>query len=108
MSAAEHGGAEAVRLESRDGGFALHGPLTFATARRARETLLRALESGQGGLVIDCAGITRSDSAGLAVLLDGLAAARRRGRSLRLLQLPEGVLSLAAISDVRELLQQGV
>lgn len=108
MSGSVNGAEDAVRLQSRDGAYVLQGPLSFATARRARETLLRALEGGQGALVVDCAGITRSDSAGLAVLLDWLGAARRRGRSLRLQDLPEGLLALAAISDVQDLLQRGV
>ncbi len=84
------------------------GALTFATARRARAQGLDALRNASGGLIIDCAAISQVDSAGLAVLLDWLAAARHAGRSLRYEQLPEGLLGLARISAVDELLLKGI
>ena len=59
-------------------------------------------------LEIDCRGITASDSAGLAVLLEWLSVARRAGRSLRYAQLPPGLAALARISDLEELLERGV
>jgi phospholipid transport system transporter-binding protein len=85
------------------------GPLIFASARRARELGLDALEAaGDGGLVIDCQGVTASDSSGLAVLLDWLAAAKAQGRSLRFTHLPQGLAALGRISEVNELLERGV
>jgi phospholipid transport system transporter-binding protein len=84
------------------------GALTFATARRARKQGLLVLRSAGRELSIDCGAISHADSAGLAVLLDWLAAARRAGCSLRLQRLPQGVLALAHISAVEELLQKGV
>lgn len=90
------------------GGFLAKGPLTFGTARAARELALGALDAGDGTLLIDCQGITSSDSAGLAVLLDWLAAARAQGRSLRFTHLPQGLAALGRISDVNELLERGV
>lgn len=85
------------------------GPLTFASARRARELGLDAIDAaGDGVLLIDCQGITASDSAGLAVLLDWLAEARAQGRSLRFAHLPQGLAALGRISEVSELLERGV
>jgi phospholipid transport system transporter-binding protein len=49
-----------------------------------------------------------ADSAGLAVLLDWLSAAKRAGRSLRYAHLPEDLVALARISEVDELLARGV
>lgn len=86
----------------------IRGPLVFATARRAREAGLRALRAGTSALVVDCASLGQTDSAGLAVLLDWLAEARRAGRSLRFANLPEDLLRLARISAVDTLLQQSV
>ena len=60
------------------------GALTFATARSARKQGLAALRSAGRELTIDCSTISQTDSAGLAVLLDWLAEARRLGNSLRL------------------------
>jgi phospholipid transport system transporter-binding protein len=59
-------------------------------------------------LEADCSGIAVSDSAGLTVLLDWLGHAKREGRSLRFANLPAGVLAIARISEVDELLQRGV
>ena len=86
----------------------VRGPLVFATARRAREAGVKALRSAAASLVIDCASLGNADSAGLAVLLDWLAEARRAGRHLRFEHLPEELLRLARISAVDTLLQQGV
>ena len=90
-------------------GFAAQGPLNFASARRACDLGLRTLAEASGArLEIDCRGITVSDSAGLAVLLEWLAAAKRAGRSLRYTQLPAGLAALARISEVQELLERGL
>jgi phospholipid transport system transporter-binding protein len=107
---AVHEAPGTFRLDPASSGrLAAHGPLVFATATRACEQGLAALSGAAGGaLEIDCGGISASDSAGLAVLLEWLGAARRAGRSLRYRALPEGMLALARISEVDELLERGV
>ena len=91
------------------GRFAAEGPLTFASARSARQIGLEALDGApERQLEIDCQGVTVSDSAGLAVLLEWLAAARALKCSLRFLHLPAGVVALGRISEVSELLERGV
>src|SRR5258707_12818170 len=77
---------------SANGRFVAQGPLTFATARQAREQGLQCLASAAGReLEIDCGGITASDSAGLAVLLDWLRAGERAGRPRRYRHLAQGL-----------------
>ncbi len=96
-------------VASANGRFAARGPLTFATARQAREEGLRCLTGAPGReLEVDCGGITAADSAGLAVVLDWLGAAKRAGCALRYTQLPEGLMALGRISEVGELLERGV
>ena len=96
-------------VASGDGRLAAHGPLSFATARRAHQEGLASLASANGReLEIDCAGITSSDSAGLAVLLDWLAAVKRAGGGLRYRRLPSGLVALSRIGEVEELLEGGV
>ena len=98
----------AFRLVATDGRLAAEGPLTFATARRARE-LGEPFLAGEGAaLELDCRGITASDSAGLAVLLDWLSTAHRAGRKLRFTRLPSGLAALARISEVEEFLTRGI
>jgi phospholipid transport system transporter-binding protein len=95
--------------ESSPGKFAAIGPLTFATARRARESGLTAFEAASSrDIEVDCSGITSSDSAGMTVLLDWLAFAKRSGRAMQFGSLPEQVQALARISDTLELLEKGV
>lgn len=112
MTAAQPAGVgpDPFRLAAAgDGALSASGPLTFAGARAARRLGLEALAGATGpGLQIDCARVTAADSAGLAVLLDWLAAAKRSGRSLRFLHLPEGLLALARIGEVDQLLTRGV
>jgi phospholipid transport system transporter-binding protein len=103
--------AAAVELtESSPGKFTASGPLTFATARRARESGLAAFGAAGPGdeIKVDCGGITSSDSAGMTVLLDWLAIAKRSGRSMQFGSLPAQVQEIARISDVLELLERGV
>ena len=68
-------GAAALQLaRAADGTIAVHGPLTFATARRALALGRELLGASAAHAVeIDCSGVTAGDSAGLAVLLDWLA-----------------------------------
>ena len=92
-----------------DGRVQVRGSLTFATARQARiEGVEKFQQCGTRACEVDCSGIATSDSAGLSVLLDWLAMAKRDGRSLRYVKLPEGVIALAKISEVEDLLQKGV
>ena len=91
------------------GSLRAQGPLNFASARRACALGVQALtQTADGRLEVDCSGITVSDSAGLAVLLEWLAVARRARRSLRYTHLPEGLAALARSREVRELLESGV
>jgi phospholipid transport system transporter-binding protein len=110
QSTAAAGAAAAFRLvPGAESGLSAQGSLTFANARRARDLGLQMLARASGArLEIDCRGISASDRAGLAVLLEWLGVAKRAGRSLRYTHLPEGLAALAAISEVRELLERGV
>jgi phospholipid transport system transporter-binding protein len=83
------------------------GALTFETAREAYEAGLRTLRSGssKAALQVDCAGVTESDSAGLAVLIEWLANATKLKRTIRFQNLPDGIQAAAQISDVTGLLE---
>jgi phospholipid transport system transporter-binding protein len=91
------------------GRFAARGGLNFANARTARSEGLHALKTSSArDLEVDCSGITHSDSAGLAVLLDWMAIMKRGGRPLCFANLPANLLAVARISGVDEMLQKGV
>jgi phospholipid transport system transporter-binding protein len=95
--------------ETSPGNFAVHGLLTFPTARLAREIGLAAMRTAnRRQMQVDCSGITASDSAGMTVLLDWLSFAKRSSWSLHYVRLPPQLEAIAEISDVLELLEKGV
>jgi phospholipid transport system transporter-binding protein len=105
---ADNGGSFTLRRIG-EGRFEGHGALTFATAKKAWEEGIAVLRADPTpALEVDCAGITVADSAGLVVLLDWLALARKHNRGLTFRYLPESVLAVAAISDLKDLLQGGL
>lgn len=92
-----------LALESESGLCRLSGPLGFATAAGAHAQLQRCLGTGES-IRIDCSGLERIDSAGLAVLLDLVALAQAQDAKLRYVALPPTVLRLARLSGVEGLL----
>ena len=91
--------------ESDSGRIVVTGELTFASAREARQVGILVLESSRAQrLVIDCSGVTRADSAGLAVVLDWLAWGRRKSRPVSFENLPASLVAIARISEVDGLL----
>jgi phospholipid transport system transporter-binding protein len=65
-----------------DGRFSVSGELGFATAVEALNTSRRLFESCTR-IDLDLAGVTRADSAGLALLLEWVNWARRTAREIR-------------------------
>jgi ABC-type transporter Mla MlaB component len=62
-----------------------------------------AIGSGDAA-IIDLSGVTSSDSAGLALLIEWLSVAREAGRSLRYENVSAQIKQLAVLSEVDELL----
>jgi phospholipid transport system transporter-binding protein len=94
----------AFRIEpSGDGRLAASGPLDFATAAAALRAGLGLMTSDRAW-TIDLSGVTAGDSAGLAVLVEWMSAARARGVSVRYETVPAQIVAIARISDLEELL----
>ncbi|MCM2312945.1 MAG: STAS domain-containing protein [Steroidobacteraceae bacterium] len=94
----------AFRVEpAGDGRLAASGELEFATAASALAAGL-ALIGAQRHWTVDLAGVTAGDSAGLAVLVEWISAARARGGTLRYEAVPQQILAIARISDLEGLL----
>jgi phospholipid transport system transporter-binding protein len=84
----------------------VRGALTFDTAaalERSARNLIAAAARGEG-LDVDLQGVTRADSAGLALLVGWLAQAREAGTTVRYSAIPERLLAIARISEVDGLL----
>jgi phospholipid transport system transporter-binding protein len=96
--------AAGARLtELGDGRFAVEGELVFRTVT-ALDRAARKLFAAAAEVEVDLAGVTRCDSAALALLLEWAGRAKRGGKQLRYRSLPASLLSIAAISEVEELL----
>ncbi|HEX7966165.1 MAG TPA: STAS domain-containing protein [Gammaproteobacteria bacterium] len=85
------------------GKFRLKGRLGFDTAARALEES-ETLFAGHPKLELDLTGVESTDSAGLALLVEWVARARRDKRKLSFRQVPEQALALAKISEVDKIL----
>lgn len=79
------------------------GSLHFTTVSALLPRGVEAINSGRAA-VIDLAGVTESDSSGLALLIEWLSVAKGAGRSLRYDNIPSQLQQLARLSEVEELL----
>lgn len=82
---------------------ALSGTVDFTTATQILESVQSTLKTG-GPTVIDLAGVTRINSAGLAVMIEWLSVARREGVELRFDHVPKGLRELANVCQVDDML----
>ena len=83
---------------------ALSGELDFAHAREVLESARPQVLAGSGPVELDLSGVTRVDSAGLALLLELTRAARREGRTLRCTRAPEQLRRLAEFFGLTQVL----
>jgi len=79
------------------------GELSFETAAGALRSGLDLLRR-DGSWVVDLSGVTSGDSAGVAVLVEWLAAVRAAGGDVRYEGVPAQMLAIARISDLEDLL----
>ncbi len=78
--------------------FAAGATLTHASATSALAAGLARIEAG--ATAVDCGQLAQFDSSALAVLLAWRRAARARGRSLDILNVPAGLASLAQVYGI--------
>jgi len=93
-------------LDLGDGQFTLSGEVSFDTAER----ILRASEKPfeeHTQLEIDLSGVTDSDSAGLALLLEWVTWANHTVREIRFEGMPERIMAIAKTTEVDQLLSRG-
>ena len=96
--------ADKARIERRgDDAFLLSGELNFATV----PALLRegaALFDGQGRVSLDLQQVTRSDSAGLALLVEWTRQAKVQGATLVFHNITPQMLAIAQVSGLDRIL----
>jgi len=82
------------------------GSLTFATVTKLLPQGSAAIDAGRAS-IIDLAGVTDSDSSGLALLIEWLSVSKEARRPLRYESMPAQLHQLARLSEVDELLIAG-
>jgi phospholipid transport system transporter-binding protein len=82
------------------------GSLHFTTVSGLLSAGIEAIDHNEAS-VIDLAGVTASDSAGLALLIEWLSVAKGANRTLRYENIPSQLQQLARLSEVEELLVPG-
>jgi phospholipid transport system transporter-binding protein len=85
------------------GRFELSGDMSFDTAEQilqASEKLFRR----QAKIEIDLGGVQRTDSAGLALLLEWTGRAHQSGTEMRFVAIPDKVRAIAVTAEVQHLL----
>lgn len=90
-------------LERQGARLAVRGELTFATVPALTRGPIPFPE-GEMAWEVDLAGVTRADSAGLALLVGWLREAGHRGAALRIRNVPDQLLAIARVSGVAEIL----
>jgi len=88
------------------GRFALRGAISFDTARAALEQG-RVLFGDVRVIKVDLSGVTDTDSAGLALLIEWVSWARHARREIRFFEIPKQIRAIARISEVEDLLRAG-
>ncbi|MDX9994302.1 MAG: STAS domain-containing protein [Rhodocyclaceae bacterium] len=89
-------------IQQTAGGLAVTGNMTMETAATLLSTGIAAFDSGEPAC--DLSAVTHIDSAGLAVLFGWQRAVEARGQTLRIASPPSGLIGLAEVYGVTELL----
>lgn len=95
---------EVCQIENTDATtYVLRGELSFSTvtdlSRRSAELLWRAEQ-----VTLDLAGVTRTDSAGLALLVEWLRLAHRKGKVIQFRNIPPQMMAVAQVVGLDRLL----
>ena len=86
--------------ETGDGQFAIKGELSKFTVPSVWRMANPLIQSATQNLVVDLQGVTRTDSAGLALLLEWMTLARSKGLQIHFLNLPTQLWDIAKLSDL--------
>lgn len=89
-----------------DGKFALRGEMSFDTAGKILRESEEPFEA-HTRIEVDLSGVEKTDSAGLALLLEWITWANHTVREIRFREIPERIDAIAKVTEVEELLSRG-
>lgn len=90
--------------EGARGGFRVSGELVFDTVPELLEQGRVLFDDGVPGFDLDFSGVSRADSAGVALLIEWMRIAHRRHRNIVFRNVPEQMLAIARVSGVDDIL----
>ena len=85
--------------------YEIEGELSFESVPHLCERIVDVIKDSSA-LVINLAKVSRSDSAGVAMLLDWLHTARAKDVDIKFLNIPEQMLSIAHVSGLDAILSK--
>lgn len=91
-------------MQAAGGGVKVEGDLTFATVPAMVNALRERMRDAAGTLEVDLSGVTHSDSAGLALLVEWLREARRRKLALQFTHVPRQMRDIAHVTSLERIL----
>ena len=83
---------------------AVSGRLDFTTATQVLAAVNEQLHAAKSSQIIDMAGITASNSAGLAVMIEWLAEAQRADQQLTFENIPDSLRQISTVCQVDSLI----
>ena len=96
--------SEFCQIESTDATtFVLRGELSFSTVTDLSRRSAGLLWNGER-VTLDLAGVTRTDSAGLALLVEWLRLAQRKGKAIQFRNIPQQMMAVAQVVGLDKLL----
>jgi phospholipid transport system transporter-binding protein len=93
-------------IDNGDGNFSLKGEMTFATAGDILRDSEQPFEK-HTRIEVDLSGVTDTDSAGLALLLEWITWANHTVREIRFTGVPQIIDAIARTTEVDNLLSKG-
>ena len=89
-----------------DGRFSLTGEMSFDTAAKLLQ-VSESLFENHSRIEMDVSGVTKTDSAGLALMLEWITWANHEVKEIRFVGTPEKIDAIARTSEVEDLLKRG-
>ena len=87
-----------------EGAYVIDGSLDFASVPAVVNRVSEFLGNGATTIVTDLKGVTRADSAGLALLVEWMRVAHRRHRNIAFRNIPAQMLAIAKVSGLERIL----
>lgn len=97
-----------IRVDPGDpAALSVNGELNFSTVPALLERGSALLAGRAGAIRLDLGGVTRADSAGLALLIEWLRVARRNHASIEIRNMPAQLRAIARVSGLDAILPAG-